>query len=99
MTSPLLPSPLLPTSPFEPISGLPDDMFLGSAKDYLTRLEPPVRKVVGTVLLRLLAAQRSASLDNGEALKVLAALERDVLFVMGNLGPEKQTVWVDELKP
>jgi hypothetical protein len=72
-------------------------MMVGSVSHYLNSLEPGMKKVVGVTLLRLLAGQRSTNVENGEALKVLAFLERDVLLAMGPLVPETKTVWMESL--
>lgn len=78
----------LPSPPEIPIAALH-----GSAADYLKALVPEYRQPVCVMLLRLLAAERTNRANDGEALKVLAALEISVASNLKFNTPQIRDEW------
>lgn len=72
---------------------LPETTLYGSGEEYLNSIEPSFRQPVATMVLRLIAAERLSSTEDGDALKCLARMERAVSAYITNSAPVKNVPW------
>jgi hypothetical protein len=75
-------------------SDIPENGLHGSADEYLRSLEPEFRRPMCILMMRMLAAERMANLQNGEALKALASLESKVVIHLKSSTPAVNVEWV-----
>lgn len=78
---------------------LPDEAVNGTAEALLAATHPDVRRVVVLLLLKLLAMQREASINDGAALMALAKMEVSANFWLTSGPPQPKRLFTSEPLP